>query len=53
MKIAEIIESRGHKVLSTWFKNRELQDKFAKGELNPTSQQRKDTEKPKKEKSNG
>ena len=42
MKISEIVESRGHKVLSTWFKNRELQDKFAKGELDiPTPQQRK------------
>ena len=34
-------ESRGHKILSTFFKNRELQDKFAKGELKiPTPQER-------------
>jgi len=34
-------ESRAHKTLSTFFKNRELQDKFAKGELKiPTPQER-------------
>jgi hypothetical protein len=34
-------ESRGHKTLSTFFKNRELQDKFVKGELKiPTPQER-------------
>lgn len=36
-----IDESRAHKVLNTWFKNKELQDKFAKGELKvPTPQER-------------
>jgi hypothetical protein len=36
-----IDESRAHKVLNTWFKNRELQDKFAKGEVKiPTPQER-------------
>jgi len=50
-KAMGIDESRAHKVLSTWFKNRELQDKFAKGELTvPTPQERKDkVEKPKKQ----
>ena len=37
-----IEESRAHKQLSTWFKNRELADKFAKGELTiPTPAERK------------
>ena len=36
-----IDESRAHKILDKWFKNRELQDKFARGELNiPTPQER-------------
>ena len=36
-----IDESRAHKVLNTWFKNRERQEKFAKGELKvPTPQER-------------
>ena len=49
----KIEESRAHKQLATWFKNRELADKFAKGELQiPTPQERqaqlKAQEKPKK-----
>jgi len=37
----KIEESRAHKQLATWFKNRELADKFARGELNiPTPQER-------------
>ena len=46
----KIEESRAHKQLSTWFKNRELADKFAKGELKiPTPQERRaELEKPKK-----
>jgi hypothetical protein len=46
-----IDESRAHKVLDTWFKNRERQEKFAKGELTvPTPQERKaELEKPKKQ----
>ena len=48
----KIEESRAHKQLATWFKNRELADKFAKGEVKiPTPQERKaELEKPKKEK---
>lgn len=46
-----IDESRAHKVLNTWFKDRERQEKFAKGELTvPTPQERNTKiEKPKKE----
>lgn len=45
-----IEESRAHKVLSTWFKARELQDKFSKGELNiPTPQERQASSKKQKE----
>ena len=46
----KIEESRAHKQLATWFKNRELADKFAKGEVKvPTPQERKaELEKPKK-----
>ncbi len=37
----KVEESRAHKQLATWFKNRDLADKFAKGELKiPTSQER-------------
>ena len=36
-----IDESRAHKILNTWFKDRERQEKFAKGELTvPTPQER-------------
>jgi hypothetical protein len=47
----KIEESRAHKQLDTWFKNRELADKFAKGEVKiPTPQQRRaQLEKPKKQ----
>jgi hypothetical protein len=47
----KIEESRAHKQLDTWFKNRELADKFAKGEVKiPTPQQRRaELEKPKKQ----
>jgi hypothetical protein len=47
-----IDESRAHKILNTWFKNHERQDKFAKGELKvPTPQERRaQLEKAKKEK---
>ena len=46
-----IDESRAHKILNTWFKNHERQEKFAKGELAiPTPQQRRaELEKPKKQ----
>ena len=45
-----IDESRAHKVLNTWFKNRELQDKFAKGELNtPIAQPKAKVTPPKKQ----
>ena len=45
-----IDESRAHKVLNTWFKNRELQDKFAKGELNtPIAQPKAKVQPPKKQ----
>jgi hypothetical protein len=46
----EIEESRAHKQLATWFKNRELAQKFASGEVKiPTPQERKaELEKPKK-----
>ena len=38
-----IDESRAHKILNTWFKDRERQEKFAKGELTvPTPQERND-----------
>ena len=40
-KALGIDESRAHKILDKWFKDRELQDKFARGELNiPTPQER-------------
>ena len=47
----KIEESRAHKQLDTWFKNRELADKFARGEVKiPTPQERKtQLEKPKKQ----
>ena len=46
-----IEESRAHKILNTWFKNHERQEKFAKGELTvPTPQERRaQIEKPKKQ----
>jgi hypothetical protein len=46
-----IDESRAHKILNTWFKNHERQEKFAKGELAiPTPQERRaELEKPKKQ----
>jgi len=46
-----IEESRAHKQLDTWFKNRELADKFARGEVKiPTPQERRaELEKPKKQ----
>jgi len=46
-----IEESRAHKILNTWFKNHERQEKFAKGELTvPTPQERRaQLEKPKKQ----
>jgi hypothetical protein len=47
----KIEESRAHKQLATWFKNRELAQKFASGEVKvPTPQERNDKiEKPKKQ----
>ena len=47
----KIEESRAHKQLATWFKNRELADKFARGEVKiPTPQERNvKIEKPKKQ----
>ena len=50
--VGKIKESRGHKVLGTWFKNQELQDKFAKGEVTiPTPAERKEQERIAKAKS--
>jgi hypothetical protein len=48
----KIEESRAHKQLATWFKNRELAQKYASGEVKiPTPQERRaQFEKPKKEK---
>ena len=48
MKISEIIESRGHKIIANKLKDIEREKKFASGELKiPTTQERKDQEKKK------
>ena len=48
MKISEIIESRGHKIIANKLKDIEREKRFAKGELQiPTPQERKEQEKKK------